>query len=95
MKVMTSWTIKSGTLPEIVDRYLAGQAAPGEGVTLLGRWHNIDLSGGFSLFETSDPAALYRSAARWADVMDMKSVLVVEDDVAAPAVIGIYKRTAH
>jgi hypothetical protein len=92
MKLMTTWSARPGTLREAVDRFLAGQGAPGEGVTLLGRWHNIDLSMGFSLFESSDPAALYQSAAQWADIMDLKTAVVVEDDVVAPALAKAFKK---
>jgi hypothetical protein len=84
MKFMTTWSAKPGAFPEAVRRFLAGQGAPGEGVTLLGRWHAADFTGGFSLFETSDPAALYASASQWADLLDLKSVLVIEDADAAP-----------
>jgi len=91
MKVITTWTVKPGAIREAVSRFLAGQGAPGEGVALLGRWHSIDLSVGFSLFESDDPAALYRSATRWSDVMDLKTTVVVEDDVAGPALASVYK----
>ncbi len=91
MKLMTTWSVKSGAIHEAVSRFLAGQGAPGEGVTLLGRWHSIDLSIGFSLYESDDPGALYRSAARWSDVMDLQTSVVVEDDVAGPALAGVFK----
>jgi len=91
MKVMSMWSAKPGALPEAVRRFLAGLGDPGEGVTLLGRWHKTDFSGGFSLFETSDPAALYRSASRWADLMDITNSLVVEDGEAGPALAGMFK----
>lgn len=92
MKVMTTWAAKPGALREAVGRFLAGQAAPGEGVTLLGRWHNVDLSEGFSLYETTDAAALHRSAAPWAELMDLKTVLVIEDAEAGPNLALAYKK---
>jgi len=63
MKFMSVWTVLPGTLRETVDRFLGGQGQPPEGVTLLGRWHKADCSGGFVLFETSNPSAFYESAA--------------------------------
>ena len=92
MKVMTTWIARPGALREAVDRFLAGQGAPGEGVTLLGRWHSVDLSIGFSLFETENPAALYQSAAPWAELMELKTVLVVEDGEAGPALASVFKK---
>jgi len=91
MKFMTTWSARPGTLREAVSRFLAGRGAPGEGVKLLGRWHSTDLSVGYSLFESDDPAALYKSAAPWADIMDLKSVLVIEDDEAGPALASVFK----
>lgn len=92
MKLMTTWSVKPGALREAVGRFLAGQAAPGEGVTLLGRWHNVDLSAGYSLYETNDPAALHRSAAPWAEILDLKTVLVIEDSEAGPNLALAYKK---
>lgn len=92
MKLMTTWNAKPGALAEAIRRFLAGQGAPGEGVTLVGRWHATDFSGGYSLFETNDPAALYASASQWADIMDLKTVLVIEDAEAAPVLARLGKQ---
>ncbi len=91
MKAMTTWSLKPGALKETVNRFLATGAPPAEGVTLIGRWHSTDFSCGFSLFESDDAAALYRSAARWADLIDMKTILVVEDSDAGPALAAVFK----
>jgi hypothetical protein len=90
MKFMTTWAVKDGAIQEAVTRFLAGGAKPQEGVTLLGRWHSIDLSHGYSLYETNDASALYRGAAGWADVMELETVAVVEDTIAAPALAAVY-----
>ncbi|HEY1984332.1 MAG TPA: DUF3303 family protein [Terracidiphilus sp.] len=92
MKVMATWSAKFGCIPECIRRFLAGQGAPGAGVTLLGRWHATDLSMGFSLFESNDPAALYASAAQWADVLDLKNVLVIEDADVGPILASLGKQ---
>jgi hypothetical protein len=92
MKVMSTWTLKPGAFHEAVRRFVAGEGAPAEGTTLLGRWHSADLSCGYSLFETSDSAALYAGSAKWADVLDLKHVLVIEDDQAGPVLASLNKR---
>jgi hypothetical protein len=92
MKFMTTWALIPGTVQEAVDRFLAGEAAPQEGVTLLGRWHNVDCSGGFSLYETNDPAALHKGAARWADLLELNTVAVIEDAQAGPNLTEIFKK---
>jgi Protein of unknown function (DUF3303) len=91
MKVITTWSLKPGAYKEAVQRFLAGEAAPAAGVTLLGRWHAVDLSCGFSLVETNDPAAMYRTAAPWGDVLDLKSHIVIEDSEAGPILASLKK----
>ena len=92
MKFMSTWTFQGGALSEAAARFLAGEAAPEPGTTILGRWHNIDLSGGFLLFETNDPAAMYRGALKWADVLELNTVPVVEDADAGAALAGRFKK---
>ena len=92
MKVMSTWSLKPGAIREAVGRFLAGEATPGEGVTMLGRWHSVDLSVGYSLYEIDDPAALHRFAAPWAELLDLKTVLVIEDSEAGPNLALAYKK---
>ncbi len=92
MKIMTTWSLKPGGLSEAVRRFLAGEAAPPQGVTLLGRWHSADMSIGFTLTETNDATAIYRLAAPWADVLDLKNYIVIEDSEAGPVLAGLGKK---
>ncbi len=92
MKFMTTWTFPTGNVPEAAERFLAGVATPDAGVTLLGRWHNVDCSGGFALYETNDAAALYKGAAKWADLLELTSVAVIEDGEAGPVLAEQYKK---
>lgn len=90
MKVMTTWALKPGALREAVGRFLRGEANPHEGVKLLGRWHATDLSMGFSLYELDDPAQLHLHAAPWAELLELKNTLVIEDDQAGPNLAKVY-----
>lgn len=90
MKVFASWSLRPGAAKEAAGRFLAGQAAAPEGTTLLGRWHKTDGSGGYSLFETNNPAALYAGAIPWVDVMELHNHLVVEDADAGPALVKVF-----
>jgi hypothetical protein len=92
MKFMSTWSFQGGALSEAATRFLAGEAAPEPGTTILGRWHNVDFSGGFFLFESDDPAAIYRGALKWADVLDINTVPVIEDSDAGAALAGRYKK---
>ena len=90
MKVMVTWSAKSGEgLREAVRRFLAGGSAAEPGVKILGRWHSVDLSTGFTLYESVNAAAHYAAAAKWADVLDIKSCLVVEDSDVGPVLASL------
>jgi Protein of unknown function (DUF3303) len=90
MKIMSTYTLRPGLVPEAANRFLSGKAAPPEGITLLGRWHKTDSSGGYALYETDDPAKLFEFSAAWVDVLELHSNVVVEDAVAGPALAKIY-----
>jgi Protein of unknown function (DUF3303) len=91
MKFMTTWSSKPGALREAITQFLATGGAPAEGVTMLGRWHSIDLSVGFTLYETSDAAALYGTASPWAELLDMKIFAVIEDAEAGPLMAAAFQ----
>jgi hypothetical protein len=92
MKFLSTYTARPGCLPEVMRRFLAGEAKPMEGVTLLGRWHKTDLSGGFSLNETDDPTKLYEFALKWSDVLEIHSNLVIEDAEAGPIIAKLFAK---
>jgi hypothetical protein len=92
MKFMTSWTVPKENIPDAVARFLSGEAPPVAGVTILGRWHNTDFSGGYTLIETDDPVAAYAESALWADLMDLSTVPVVEDSDVAPILAKKFKK---
>jgi hypothetical protein len=89
MKIMGTWTLKPGGFAEAVRRFLAGQATPPPGITLLGRWHSADGSTGFTLVEVSDPVALYAFLAPWTDLLEVKSYIVIEDNQAGPVLASL------
>lgn len=92
MKFMTTWSFPTGNIPEAAARFLAGEAAPPEGVKLLGRWHNTDCSGGFSLYETDSAAALHLGAVKWADLIEISTVAVIEDSEAGANLVATFKK---
>jgi hypothetical protein len=90
MKSILTWKVRPGAEKEAVARFLAGQAAPEPGVKLLGRWHKVDMSGGFSLYESDNAVALYAGAAKWSDVLDFQSSTVIEDAEAGPVLAQVF-----
>ena len=84
MKVMVVWTLLPGSAVESVDKFLAGDAATPEGVTLLGRWHRMDGAGGYTLYETNQPIQVFRAVVRWADLIEFETHVVLEDGEIGP-----------
>ena len=84
MKVMAMWTLKPNALREAVSRFLAGKGNPPEGAKLLGRWHSVDLTTGFTLLEVSDPRVVYQASTDWADLLSLEVHIVVEDQDVGP-----------
>ncbi|HEX4287180.1 MAG TPA: DUF3303 family protein, partial [Terracidiphilus sp.] len=73
------------------NRFLAGQGQPPAGIKMLGRWHKTDSSGGYVLYETDSPTALFEFSASWADVLEIHSNVVIEDAEAGPALAKVFK----
>ncbi|HVT99433.1 MAG TPA: DUF3303 family protein [Acidobacteriaceae bacterium] len=90
MKIMSTFTIRAGCVPEAAKRFLSGKVTPPAGVRILGRWHKTDCSGGYTLFETDNPALLYEFAAAWTDLLENHSNVVIEDAEAGAALAKIY-----
>jgi hypothetical protein len=90
MKFMSTWTLLPGSVRAAAEQFLAGGGGEAEGVKLLGRWHNADCSGGYSLYETNSAAALHLGAAKWADLIEISTVAVVEDSEAGPNLVATF-----
>ena len=91
MKTMLSWTVLPGAIHEAAEKFLTTGAPAQEGVTMLGRWHRADGSGGYALFETDRPEQLYRGAMVWADILEFDSHLVIEDAQAGAVLADVFK----
>src|ERR1700735_3847294 len=92
MKFMSTWSLLPGSVKAAAEQFLAGGGLEAEGVTLLGRWHKADCSGGFSLYESSSAAALHLGAAKWADLLEITIVPVIEDAEAGPNLVAVFKK---
>lgn len=92
MKFMTTWALLPGSVKDAVEQFLSGGGGEPEGITLLGRWHDVACSGGFSLVETDNPAALHLYAAKWADLLESTTVPVIEDGEASSNLKAVFKK---
>ena len=79
MKFMLTFTLPAETRDEAIVRFLETKGQPPPGVTLLGRWTQLDLCGGFVLLESDDPKALTAFAHGWSDLLELTLAPVLED----------------
>src|SRR3954454_7487621 len=91
MKFMITWKISPAHYKTALERFLKTGAPAPKGLKTLGRWHSAGSSRGFHLVEGSD-AALAEINATWADLLELESVPVVEDDVAGQVATKIYRK---
>lgn len=92
MKFLTTWAVLPGATRECVEMFLAGEAAPEPGVTLHARWFKVDGSGGVTISETDDPVLIYKSASKWADLMELTITPVIGDAEVGPILVERYKK---
>lgn len=79
MKFILTFTLPPETRDEAIARFLETGGPPPPAVTLLGRWTQLDLCGGFVLLESADPQALAAFAYAWSDVLELTLAPVLED----------------
>jgi hypothetical protein len=72
--------------------FLAGEAAPEPGVTLIARWFKVDGSGGVTISETDDAALIFKSATKWADLMELSIAPIIGDAEAGPIFAARFKK---
>lgn len=90
MKFISTYSVRPGCMPAAAKRFLNGEANYPAGMKLLGRWHNTDLSGGTSLFESDDPAAMHAFSLAWGELLTMSIHPVVEDAEVGAALAKQY-----
>lgn len=59
------------------------RANGGDGVKIIGRWHDTAARTGVAIFESNDIAAVQRYIGMWNPHMDIELVPVVDDEEAA------------
>jgi len=87
MKFMVSWSIDQENWLPILKKW-AGmtpeeRADAGEGVKIIGRWHDTASRCGMGIFEATDLIALNRYLGQWNPVMDMEVAPVLDDEETA------------
>ncbi len=87
MKFRVNWRIDQDKWLPIMKKWASltpqQRADVGQGVKLIGRWHDTGGRTGVALFESTDILALNRYLARWNPFMDLDVAPVVDDEEAA------------
>jgi|SRR5579864_2565295 len=83
MKFMATWSIPQDKFLPILKRWISmspqDQANAGEGVKIIGRWHDVGARSGVAIFESNDIAAVARYLGRWNPHMDISISPVLDD----------------
>lgn len=79
-KYMINWHIPSGHYAEALDRFEQKGAPTPPGLKLLGRWHEPGSGRGYILVETDDPAIVAKHLMAWNDLVEHRTVPVIEDE---------------
>ena len=87
MKFLVTWRAHSDKRVDLWKLWSsmtpAQRADVGQDLVLIGRWHNpLDISGA-AVLEATDAAALHRYLTRWAPLMDLDVVPVLDDEEGA------------
>ena len=90
---MVSWSIDQDKWIPILEKWNSmtpqQHADAGEGVTILGRWHEMAGRTGVAILEASDAIAVHRYLNQWNPHMDMDVAPVLDDEECTKAVEAI------
>jgi hypothetical protein len=87
MKFMVSWHVDQDKWLPILKKWASmtpeERADGGEGVKIIGRWHDTASRGGVAICEATDLMALHRYLGQWNPSMDMEVAPVLDDEETA------------
>lgn len=87
MKFMINWEVHPDQRMEALEAWCSmsaeERADTGDGVTLIGRWHNSSEFTGVLIVETDNAAALHAYLVPWSAVMDFDVSPVLDDEESA------------
>ncbi len=84
MKFMVTWRVHDEHRGDALKAFSAmtaddDQADLGEGVTLIGRWHDLAGFTGVAIAESDDPAAVASWLLNWNPIIDIELTPVFDD----------------
>jgi len=93
MKLMLVVDWKRTTLDKIGAKFSSGKdAAPPQGVTMLGRWHDIASKKAWLVVEADDAAKIQSWTGAWSEFVDWETYTIVDDEEIGPVLQGLLSR---
>jgi hypothetical protein len=87
MKFCATYRVPHGNWRQVLQTFSSltpeERADVGEGVVLIGRWHDMSSRSGVAILESDDAAAVQRFIGRWNCRMDIDLAPVLEDEETA------------
>jgi hypothetical protein len=87
MKFKVEWSMGCEGYLDILNVFSSmtpeQRADVGDGVTMIGRWHDMNSRSGVAIMETTDLAALNRYLGQWNPFMDLDVSPVLDDEETA------------
>jgi hypothetical protein len=80
MKFILSWTVKPENRNESLKRLNAKDKVAGEGIRILGHWHNVNLLGGWALMEADNETSIAKLLLDWTDLNVNDVSLVIDEE---------------
>jgi len=93
MKFMVNWSINHEQWLPILEKF-AGmtpeqRADVGDGVKMIGRWHDTASRTGVAIMEATDLTALHRYLNQWNPFLDIDVAPVLDDEETAALAKGV------
>jgi hypothetical protein len=93
MKFMVSWSIDQEQWLPILDKFASmtpeQRADVGDGLKMIGRWHDTASRTGVAIMETTDLTALHRYLNQWNPFLDLDVAPVLDDEETAALAKGV------
>jgi hypothetical protein len=87
MQFMITYAFRPEVRNAAQARFKATGGLPGEGATMLGRWHAVAGNSGFVLAESNDTVAIGKWMQEWTDLLTF-DVIPVNNDEDVLKVLG-------
>ena len=84
MKYLCNWSIPHDNWLPVIKKFSSmspqEQRNAGDGVKIIGRWHDVAARTGVVVFESDDPAAVQRYLGLWNPYMEIGLTPVLDDE---------------